>query len=129
LSQIVNHPWVEGSRTMFTSSYENDEQQHWFIKTKSIDDLDHRRTATNSTFFTEYTDLLTDDECSQHSHHVSIAQSCSSISIDLSKGEDITETHQNMDVGQKKSRGWRSWLANSRAYLRRRKNIVCFWRI
>jgi serine/threonine protein kinase len=130
LSQIVNHPWVEGRRTAFTSSNENDEQQHWFIKTKSIDDLDHRRTATNSTFFTEYTDLLTDDECSQHSHHVSIAQSCRSISIDLSKGEDINETHQNMDLGQKKRRGWRSWLANSRASLMRRgKNIVCFWRI
>lgn len=134
LSQIVNHPWVEGRRTTFTSSNEND-GQHWFIITKSIDDLDHRRTATNSTFFTDYTDLLTDDERSQHSHHVSIAQSCRSISIDLSKGEDITEIHQNMDVEQKKRRGWRSWLANSRASLmarrplRRHKNIVCLWRI
>lgn len=128
LSQIVNHDWVEGRGQR--SSFNENDGQHWFIKTKSIDDLDHRRTATNSTFFIDYVDHLTDDERSQHSHHVSIAQSCRSISIDLSKGEDITETHQNMDVEQKKRRGWRSWLANSRASLlarlplRQRKNII-----
>lgn len=128
LSQIVKHPWVEGRRTTFISSNNND-GQHWFIKTKSIDDLDHRRTATNSTFFTDYTDHLTDDERSQHSHHVSIAQSYRSIAIDLSKDEDITET-QNMDVEQKKRQGWRSWLANSRESLlarlplRQPKNII-----
>jgi len=52
LSEIIHHPWVEGNGHMFDWPVEEDGlDRKWFIKTKSIDDLDEAKCC--SSFFTE----------------------------------------------------------------------------
>lgn len=134
LSDIVSHPWLEGSGKMSVSSHEEvGEQSNWFIKTKSIDDLDDSkpdpRSATSQTMMTDDTDAAT-EECSYPPHestqpHESTVHCCSLLSslqppphsVDSKDDENTSNTHQSIDTEQKKRGKWGSCFASFRAVL------------